>query len=125
MMKLEANYQCMVQNCCSIIVDPNEALSLQPVKVQHPQRNEFALWSRCTKAGRDKVKVFGAWLDADVAGRKAGQGNRAAGLVARAERGDQLTNQEKAEVHKRLYLQTSGGGGVRNSSTYKQAEAVV
>ena len=42
--------------------------------------------------------MFGAWLDADVAGRKAGQGNRAAGLVARAARGDQLTNQEKAEV---------------------------
>lgn len=51
------------------------------------------------KAGRDKVKVFGAWLDADVAGRKAGQGNRAAGLIARADRGESLTDQEKAEVN--------------------------
>lgn len=50
------------------------------------------------KAGREKVKVFGAWLDADVAGRKAGQGNRAAGLVARSERGETLTDKEKAEV---------------------------
>lgn len=49
-------------------------------------------------AGRDKVKVFGAWLDADIAGRKAGQGNRAAGLIARADRGEELSNQEMAEV---------------------------
>lgn len=49
-------------------------------------------------AGRDKVKVFGAWLDADIAGRKAGQGNRAAGLIARADRGEELSDQEIAEV---------------------------
>lgn len=50
------------------------------------------------RTGREKVKVFGAWLDADVAGRKAGRGNQAAALIARAERGEQLTNAEKAEV---------------------------
>ena len=49
-------------------------------------------------AGREKVKVFGAWLDADIAGRKAGQGNRAEGLKARADRGEELTDQEVAEV---------------------------
>eukprot|EP00903_Cladosiphon_okamuranus_P005593 g5565.t1 len=48
--------------------------------------------------GRDKVKVFGAWLDADIAGRKAGQGNRAAGLIARADRGEELSDQEMAEI---------------------------
>ena len=49
-------------------------------------------------AGREKVKIFGAWLDADIAGRKAGQGNRAAGLIARMKKGEELTDQEKAEV---------------------------
>ncbi|CAM9194238.1 unnamed protein product [Choristocarpus tenellus] len=48
--------------------------------------------------GRDKVKVFGAWLDADVAGRKAGKGNRAEGLLKRAKEGETLTVEEKAEV---------------------------
>ncbi|CBJ48304.1 conserved unknown protein [Ectocarpus siliculosus] len=48
--------------------------------------------------GREKVKIFGAWLDADVAGRKAGQGNRAAGLIARMKNGEELTDQEKAEI---------------------------
>lgn len=42
--------------------------------------------------------MFGAWLDADIAGRKAGQGNRAAGLIARADRGEELLDQEIAEV---------------------------
>lgn len=48
--------------------------------------------------GREKVKIFGAWLDADIAGRKAGQGNRAAGLIARVDLGEELTDQETAEV---------------------------
>lgn len=55
------------------------------------------------------MKVFGAWLDADVAGRKAGQGNQAAGLIARAERGESLTDKEKAEVNGAvLYVYPSG-----------------
>ena len=45
-----------------------------------------------------QVKVFGAWLDADVAGRKAGRGNRAAELKAKAARGEALTQLEKGEV---------------------------
>lgn len=49
-------------------------------------------------AGRDKVKMFGAWLDADVVGRKAGQGNRAAALLERVERGETLSDAEQAEV---------------------------
>lgn len=57
-----------------------------------------SLADRPPDAGREKVKVFGAWLDADIAGRKAGQGNRAAGLIARAERGEVLADKEKAEV---------------------------
>ncbi|CAM9614024.1 unnamed protein product [Discosporangium mesarthrocarpum] len=48
--------------------------------------------------GRERVKVFGAWLDADVAGRKAGKGNRAQALLERAKRGEELNNKEKAEV---------------------------
>lgn len=51
-----------------------------------------------TGTGREKVKIFGAWLDADIAGRKAGQGNRAADLIARVRRGEELTDQETAEV---------------------------
>jgi hypothetical protein len=45
-----------------------------------------------------QVKVFGAWLDADVAGRKTGRGNRAAELKAKATRGEALTQLEKGEV---------------------------
>lgn len=45
--------------------------------------------------------MFGAWLDADIAGRKAGQGNKAAGLIARADRGEELSDQEMAEVRAR------------------------
>lgn len=54
--------------------------------------------------GREKVKIFGAWLDADIAGRKAGQGNRAEGLKARADRGEDLSDQEIAEVGAWLVL---------------------
>ncbi|CAN0247810.1 unnamed protein product, partial [Phaeothamnion confervicola] len=52
--------------------------------------------------GRDKVKVFGAWLDSDVAGRKAAKGNRAAHLKAKAARGEELTNAEKGEARTQL-----------------------
>lgn len=58
-------------------------------------------------AGREKVKVFGAWLDADIAGRKAGQGNKAAGLIARAGRGEELTDAEKAEVRTTSFFVTA------------------
>lgn len=59
-------------------------------------------------AGREKVKVFGAWLDADIAGRKAGQGNKAAGLIARADRGEELSDAEKAEVRTSFSPTSSG-----------------
>eukprot|EP00953_Heterococcus_sp_UTEX-ZZ885_P021023 11746-Heterococcus_DN1.PRE.2 len=54
--------------------------------------------NRPANKGRDQVKVFGAWLDADVAGRKTGRGNRAAELKAKATRGEALTQLEKGEV---------------------------
>eukprot|EP00752_Nemacystus_decipiens_P016317 g14592.t1 len=71
---------------------------IKPTLEQSLDAIDDVYMDRLPGEGRDKVKVFGAWLDADVAGRKAGQGNKAADLIARADRGEELSDAEKAEV---------------------------
>ncbi|KAG5192472.1 hypothetical protein JKP88DRAFT_204238 [Tribonema minus] len=53
---------------------------------------------RPANKGRDQVKIWGAWLDADIAGRNVGSPNKAAALKAKAAAGEALTDREKGEV---------------------------
>ncbi|CAM9376174.1 unnamed protein product [Scytosiphon promiscuus] len=71
---------------------------VEPTLEQSYEAIDDVYLDRLPGEGRDKVKIFGAWLDADIAGRKAGQGNRAAGLIARVKNGEELTDEEKAEI---------------------------
>jgi len=45
--------------------------------------------------GRDRVKVFGAWLDADVAGRKAGDNRK---IKEKLSKGEMITREEQGEI---------------------------
>mmetsp|Transcript_22067 Transcript_22067/g.34699 ORF Transcript_22067/g.34699 Transcript_22067/m.34699 type:complete len:312 (+) Transcript_22067:1-936(+) len=44
---------------------------------------------------RDQVKVYGAWLDADIAGRKAGDNRK---IKAKLARGERLAPEERGEI---------------------------